>query len=579
MTRIKVSDYIAKRLREHYDVNDIFMVSGGGAMHLNDSFGRYINYIANHHEQACSIAAEGYARVAQKLAVVNVTTGPGGLNCLNGLFGQWTDSVPVLYISGQVKTSTCLASCPELNLRQLGDQEVDIVSVVKPLTKFAKMITKPEDIKYYLDKAIYEATNGRFGPVWIDVPINVQAAFIEEESLKEFIPEVDISLDKNFDLTKFYNASKPLIVAGHGIRLSGQIENFKALIKKTNIPVVTTFNSMDVFESDDKNFVGRIGTVGQRAGNYALQNADVVLCLGTRNNIRQVSYNWENFAKNAYKIVVDIDNAELDKPLVIPDLKINMDLKDFIPKLNLKNCRDDGWLNFCKNVQYKYSFENIEAYKSEEEINVYDFVHELTCNMAENSILVAANGSACVCLHQVGIVKANQRVIFNSGNASMGYDLPAAVGACVYSKKPVICLAGDGSIMMNIQELQTIVKNNLPIKIFVINNCGYSSIRQTQRNFFNGRMTASGEDSGVSVPDFCAVANAFNLKSIKLDRCEDMKDVIEYVLSCNEPILCEIVTQQEYIFQPKLSSRINPDGTMTSPALDDMYPFVKKEIY
>jgi acetolactate synthase-1/2/3 large subunit len=583
MTKIKLSDYIAKRLKEQYKVNNIFMVSGGGAMHLNDSFGKYIPYIANHHEQACAISAEGYSRVEQKLAVVNVTTGPGGLNCLNGVFGQWTDSVPVLYISGQVKTSTCLYSASDLNLRQLGDQEVDIISIVKPITKYAVMVKNPNEIKYHLDRAIYEATTGRFAPVWLDIPIDIQASMIDENELFDFVlPHL-----KNFELNisdvikKLNSSTKPLIIAGHGIRLSKKIEEFKSFIKKTNIPVVTTFNSMDLFESDDKNFVGRIGTVGQRAGNFALQNADLVLCLGTRNNIRQVSYNYENFAKNAYKIVVDIDLSELNKPLVKPDLKVCADLKDFIPKLNTEKIKEFStlWLKFCKDLQNKYSFENVLAYKSNDKINVYDFVHELTSCMEENSILTAANGSACVCLHQVGVVKQNQRIIFNSGNASMGYDLPSAIGACVYSHRPVICLAGDGSIMMNLQEIQTIKHNNLPIKIFVINNGGYSSIRQTQKNFFEGRLTASGINSGVSVPDFYRIAEAFKIKPVKLDNPKNMKKIIREVLKSSEPILCEVITEEEYIFQPKLSSRINEDGSMTSPSLDDMFPFVDKEIF
>lgn len=332
---IKLSDYVAKRLRDVYKVKTVFMVSGGGAMHLNNSFGKYIHYVCNHHEQACSIAAEGYSRVNGELAVVNVTTGPGGLNCLNGVFGQWTDSVPVLYVSGQVKYSTTMASCPNIKLRQLGDQEVDIVSVVKPLTKYAVMVTNPNEIKYHLDKAIYEATHGRFGPVWIDIPMNVQASIIDEKKLKEFkepkIKNKKINIDKIIEKIKKFE--RPLIVAGHGIRLSDTQKEFYKLIKNLKVPVVTTFNGFDLMETDNKYYIGRIGTVGQRAGNFALQNADLILFLGTRNNIRQVSYNWENFAKNAFKIVVDIDDNELKKPLVKPNLAVNTDLKIFIPQL------------------------------------------------------------------------------------------------------------------------------------------------------------------------------------------------------------------------------------------------------
>ncbi len=583
MAKIKLSDYIAKRLKEVYGINYLFMVSGGGAMHLNNSFGKYMKYICNHHEQACAFAAEGAARINQKLAVVNVTTGPGGLNCLNGVFGQWTDSVPVLYVSGQVKYSTTMASCKKIPLRQLGDQEVDIISVVSPLTKYARMITEPNEIKYHLDRAIYEATNGRKGPVWLDIPINIQSTYIDEGELKEFEPpKVDIAdLKVDVVINKLKSAKRPLIVAGHGIRLAGMQNEFYNFITNTDIPVVTTFNGVDLIPTDHKNFCGRIGTVGQRAGNFTIQNADFILFLGTRNNIRQISYNWENFAKNAYKIVVDIDEAELEKPTILPNLKICADLKDFIPRFieNFPKLQLKDWLNSCKNLLKKYSFENIKEYKSSDKnINVYDFIHQLSQCMKRGDILVAANGSACVCSHQTFIIKDNQRVFWNSGDASMGYALPAAIGAsCEAKDRDIICLCGDGSIMMNIQELQTIIYNKLPLKIFVINNSGYSSIRQTQRNFFDGHMTGSGIDSGVSVPDFCKLANGFGIKSVKISSVEEMDNKIKDVLAYNEPIICEVMVEKEYAFLPKLSARKLEDGTMISPSLEDMYPFLSRE--
>jgi len=589
MSKIKLSDYIAKRLKEH-GVDHFFMVSGGGAMHLNDSLGHAIPYTANHHEQACSIAAEGYARVNQKLAVVNVTTGPGGLNCLNGVFGQWTDSVPVLYISGQVKRRTMLTSFPEIPMRQLGDQEVDIISVVKPLTKYAVTVEEPNEIKYHIDRAIYEATTGRFGPVWVNVPIDVQASIIDEDDLKEFdiksfkAKPLDSLVDKVNEVPeKLKNAKRPLIIAGHGIRLSGQIENFRKLVGELKIPVVTTFNGMDIIESNNPYYVGRIGTIGQRGGNFALQNADLVLCLGTRNNIRQVSYNWENFAKNAYKIVVDIDKSELDKPLVIPDLKVCADLNEFIPAFlsEIKEQNKLDWLKFCQNLKNKYSFENHpESEQKDDVINPYYFTYTLSKCMQENDIFVMTNGSACVCPFQNAIVKEGQRFILNSGNASMGYGLPAAIGACYQSKgRNVICLEGDGSIMMNIQELQTIVFNKLPIKLFVINNSGYSSIRQTQRNFFDGRMTGSGVDSGVSVPDFVKVGEAFGLKTKRIENPATMEAEIKEVLSTEGAVVCEVMVEKEYAFLPKLSSKKLPDGTMISPTLEDMFPFLDREEY
>ena len=293
---IKVSDFIAKYLKEQYGVNCVFMVSGGGAMHLNDSFGKFIPYVCCHHEQACAIAAEGYARVNQRLGVVNVTTGPGGLNCLNGVFGQWTDSVPVLYVSGQVKRATTLASCPQIPLRQLGDQEVDIVRVVRPLTKYAVSLTQPEQVRYELEKAVYLATHGRMGPVWLDVPLDVQAAQVDETALPGFTAPLETPADLTAPIrelkTLLMSARRPLIVAGHGIRLAGGIQEFLTLLGRWRVPVVTTMNGFDTVAQDNPQFIARIGTVANRAGNFALQNADLVLTIGSRNNIRQVSYNW-----------------------------------------------------------------------------------------------------------------------------------------------------------------------------------------------------------------------------------------------------------------------------------------------
>ena len=588
MAKIKVSDYIASRLKNIYDIKNVFMVSGGGAMHLNDSFGKYIPYICNHNEQACAIAAEGYAKASSKLAVVNVTTGPGGLNCLNGVFGQWTDSVPVLYISGQVKRATTLASCPDLNLRQLGDQEADIISVVKPLTKYAVMVKNPLEIKYHLDRAVYEATTGRKGPVWLDIPIDVQAAVIDEQELIDFdISCKPPSTKEDCKITEVLNrlslAKTPLIVAGHGIRLSGMKNTFLDILKNLNIPVVTTFNGFDLLNEDTPQYIGRIGTIGQRAGNFALQNADLVLFLGTRNNIRQISYNWENFARNAYKIVVDIDKAELEKPLVKPDMAIHADLADFLPVLKeaLNSIDKPEWLTFCRDLKERYSFGNTKEYsQTGDKINVYYFVRRLTELMSENDVCVTANGTAIIASVQTAMVKNNQRIFSNSGDASMGYDLPAAIGACVANnKKNTICIAGDGSLMMNLQELQTLKHHNLPVKIFILNNDGYSSIKQTQTNFFEGRNTGAGTNSGVSIPDFVKVGSAFDIKSIRLEFPDEIDNTIKDVLSAKGPVLCDVIVNPDYIFTPKLSSRKLEDGTMISPSLEDMYPFLPRDEY
>lgn len=588
---IKVSDYIAKRLKEVYEIKNIFLISGGGAMHLNDSFGKYIKYTTAHNEQALSMMAEGYARVNQKLAVVNVTTGPGGLNCLNGVFGQWTDSVPVLYISGQVKFETTVYSCRELNLRQLGDQETDIISAVKPFTKYSVIITNPYDIKYHLDKAVYLAMHGRFGPVWLDIPMNVQSAMIEEEKLKDFNENVDdcenIDTEQiNKVIDKLNNSKKPIIIAGYGIRLSKQEDNFYKLIYKLNIPILSTFCGADIMPSNHNLCAGRIGNLGQRAGNIILQEADLILSLGTRNSIFQVSYNYENFGKNAYKIGVDIDNSELNKKTVKFDISINADLKYFIPQL-LEKCEKlntEKWVEKCKIYNDKFSFKNTKEYNTKnKKINPYYFVNKLTKLMNKNYIMITGNGSACNIAYQAGEVKKGQRIFWNKGCASMGYGLPASIGACIYNgiynnkKNKVICLDGDGSIMMNIQELQTIKHYNLPIKVFILNNDGYISIKQTQNNFFEGHMVGSSRNSGVSMPDFNKVAKAFGIESVKISRYTDDKDLekqINAVLESEKAIICNVILEDDYIFIPKLLAKKLDDGTMVSPSFENMYPFI-----
>jgi len=582
---IKLSDYLVKKL-ESYGVRHVFMVTGGGAMHLDDSFGKSkkIRRIFNHHEQGSALAAEGYARTNQQLAVACVTTGPGGLNCLNGVFGSWTDSAPVLFISGQVKFSTTLSSCPQVPLRQLGDQEVNIIRVVEPLTKYAKMVVDPLEIDAVLDEAIYKATTGRPGPVWIDVPINIQAALIDPKKLKKFhapkekITKTDNGVKKAVALLQ--KAQRPLIVAGHGVRLSGTQKELAKLLTQTKVPVVTTFNGFDLIPSAHPQFAGRIGTVGQRAGNFALQNADVILFLGTRNNIRQVSYNWENFAKNAKKIVVDIDPAELKKPTVRPDLPICGDLKIVLPafvKALKKPLGFAGWLAHCQKLLKKYPPLREFDIKPADKIHPYYFVEQLGEVLPENALMVSSNGTACVAFFQALGSKKGQRLLLNSGDASMGYGLPAAIGMCAASGKDTVCLEGDGSIMMNIQELQTVKTNNLPLKIFIIKNGEYISIIQTQRNFFNGRLTGCNAASGVEVPDFVQVAKSFGLPAVRLSKNREVRKGIEKVLAMKGPVVCELDCTSDYIFSPKLSSRKLPDGTMVSPTLEDMFPFLDRK--
>ena len=586
---IRLSDYVAKRLAEH-GVKDVFMISGGGAMHLNDAIGRCksLRYICNHHEQATAIGAEGYSRVSDRLGVSIVTTGPGGTNTLTGVIGQWLDSIPALYISGQVKFTTTKDSCPEVGLRQLGDQEIGIVDIVRSVTKYSEMVTDPYRIKYVLDKAIYLATAGRPGPVWIDIPLNVQAALIDERKLKGFVPPKkkssrDVAAKAAKTLALLRAARRPVIIAGHGIRLAGAQALFERLADRLNIPVVATFAGFDLVPNSAPWFSGRIGTIGTRGGNFTLQNADLVISLGSRNNIRQVSYDWANFAHRAKKVIVDIDPAELAKPTVHPDLAVNADVKEFVSALLSvlpKNGAGDfsAWLQWCRERNRRYPVVLEEYRKLKTKVSPYHFMETLTEMLRPATPVVAGNGSACVCLFQAGMVHKGQRVFWNSGCASMGYDLPAAIGACVGNGgKETVCLAGDGSIMMNLQELATVAHYRLPLKIFVLNNEGYVSIRQTQENFFKGNYVACDSSSGVGFPDFIRVARSFGLATEVIDSARTMKTRIQKVLKHKGPVLCEVRLPRDHKFMPKLSSEKKPDGSMVSKPLEDMWPFLERE--
>lgn len=583
---IKTSDYLVQKL-ETLGVDTAFMVSGGGAMHLDDSFGKSqkIRLICNHNEQASSMCAEGYARANQKLAVACVTTGPGGLNCLNGVFGAWTDSAPVLFISGQVKYTTTMASCPQVPLRQLGDQEVDIVSVVRPLTKYARMVTDPYDIDAALEEAVYFAVSGRPGPVWLDIPLNVQAAPIDPAKLKKFVAPPAENKDMAAALAQaahlLQNAKRPLLVAGNGIHCAKAQKALRAFLDKTQIPVVTTFNGFDLVASEDPLFAGRIGTVGQRAGNFVLQNADVILFAGTRNNIRQVSYNWENFAKDAKKIVVDIDPAELQKPTVRPDVALCADVGHVLFSLTgllTGALAVEPWREYCRQMKAKYPPLRDFSIAGQDRVHPYLFMQQLGRILPENARVVASNGTACVAFFQAFESKAGQRLLLNSGDASMGYGLPAAIGVCAAEKNaPVVCLEGDGSLMMNLQELQTLKTNHLPVKLFVIKNGEYISIIQTQRNFFEGRLTGCNKDSGVEVPDFVKVAQAFGLPAVRIGKNDELAGKIQEVLNTPGPVVCELECTENYTFAPKLSARKLEDGTMVSPSLEDMFPFLERE--
>jgi acetolactate synthase I/II/III large subunit len=590
---IRVADYVFQKISEYTD--KVFLVTGGGAMHLNDAIGRNkkLKYVCCHHEQACSMAAEAYTRISGKLGVVNVTTGPGGINALNGVFGAWVDSIPMLIVSGQVKRETVVQTYGLTGkLRQLGDQEADIISMVKGVTKYAVFVNAPKDIKYHLEKAIYLAMSGRQGPCWLDIPIDVQATYIDEESLLGYNKEEDELL---FDessimetisllIEKIQHAERPVVYAGHAIHLSRTRQEFFQFINLLNIPVVTAWNSNDLLPDRHPLDCGRPGIIGNRSGNFTVQNADLLIVLGSRLNIRLVSYNWNNFAREAYKIGVDIDEAELNKPTCKFDLKIVSDLKLFF-KLFLEASKDvkfrdkEKWLSWCKERVKKYPVCLPEYWNLKENVNPYCFVDELSKHLREEEVVVCADGTACVVTFQGAVVKKGQRIFHNSGCASMGYDLPAAIGA-YFGKEDnerVICIAGDGSIMMNLQELQTISGNGLPIQIFVLNNKGYHSIRQTQHNFFKDNIIGCGTESGLNFPSFERIAYAFDLPYFEIKNHTELKSSLKDIMFEKGPFICEVFLDLKQEFSPKLSSKKLDDGTMISSPLEDMFPFLSEE--
>lgn len=580
---MKVSDYIAEQLYA-IGIRKVFMLTGGGAMHLNDSIGSFPKFdiMYNHHEQACAMAAESYGRLTNFPALLNVTTGPGGINALNGVFGAWTDSIPMIIISGQVRYDTTIEySNP--NIRQMGDQEVDIVSMVKKITKYSKMITNPADIPAELVKAFQISITGRKGPVWLDIPVNVQGAILKNPKIMK-MPKIELMnkstlKDISYILEEINKSQRPAILVGNGIRFSSSIDLLKKFISKVKIPTLTAWNAHDIIEENFKYYFGRPGTVGDRPGNLIIQNSDLLIVLGSRLNIRQIGYNWGAFARKAKKIMVDIDENELKKHTLSIDYAIQDDLKSFLTNIlnnpfeNFEEKTD--WLNYCRYVKKSYPVFNPD-YKKSEKVNPYYFMHELSNSLKENQIIVSADGTACVSAFQEIKIKKGQRLYTNSGCASMGYDLPASIGAWLHSKDEVICIAGDGSIMMNIQELTTIVANKMNIKIFILNNDGYHSIRQTQNNFFK-RQVGCGPDSNLFFPDFSKISESHNIEYLSIKNSSETKKIIKKVLAKKNVVICEVFLDKNQEFAPKVSSYKDRDGKIYSRPLEDQAPFLDRE--
>lgn len=590
----KVSNYIADFLVSK-GVKHVFTVTGGGAMHLNDAFGHHasLTCVYNHHEQASAIAAEGYTRMSGELAAVCVTSGPGGTNAITGVLGGWLDSIPMFVVSGQVKRETTIYST-SLPLRQLGDQEYNIIASVKPMTKYAAIVLDPNDIAYHLEKAYYLAMHGRQGPAWIDVPLDIQGAKIETDNLRHYNEREDFDHENpeynplltDAIIKKIKEAKRPVLFLGTGVRLAKYRDEVLKFAESARIPIVTAWNAHDLIWDDHELYCGRPGTIGNRGGNFVVQNADLLLVLGCRLNIRQISYNYKDFAPKAYKIVVDIDNSELYKPTIHADMPIWANLKDVVADLNSNNlssinsAEHEEWIKWCKEVSLKYPATMPEYYQNKEKLNPYVFITEFFKGLREDEKVVTGNGSACVISFQSGVIKKNTRLFTNSGCAAMGYGFPAAIGACVsHGGKRTICIDGDGSFQMNLQELQTVVYNHLNLKIIYFNNNGYHSIRQTQTNLFKGQpLVGVCDGTGLSFPEAERLAYAYQIPFVKVTKQDDIKMLIE-AMESEGPLFAEIVVDETQNFAPKLSSKVLPDGKIVSPEIDDMFPFLDREEY
>lgn len=592
VTRMKVSDYIARRLA-FLGLDTCFMVTGGGAMHLNDSFGASKSYskIYNHHEQASAMAAEGYARIAGKPAVVCVTTGPGAINALNGVFGAYTDSIPMVVVAGQVKTETISTEYPELkSIRQLGDQELKSMEMVRPITKWSAQVTETALVASAVDEAFFQAVQGRPGPVWLEVPVDIQAADIDVNpeapptfSFTEDAIEVSEG-DLRYVAQMLMKAKRPVILAGSGVRHSNTQDILVRISELAKCPVTTAWTH-DIFDNDHPLFAGRPGTIGTRPGNFVIQNADYVLVLGSRLNIRQVSYAWKNFATQAEVTWVDIDDEELRKPFPSVDKTVKADLRFFLPNLldtiltmALETPPERrGWLSWTQAVNAEYSPKYSDYVERQSGINPYHFIFELFSNKRSDDVFVLGNASACILPFQVGKLGQKNRMFSNSGSASMGYDLPAAIGAAAADQsRRTICLAGDGSIMMNLQELSTMKAQGANLALIILDNGGYLSIKQTQNNFFH-RENGASQASGVHFPNFIEVVKAFGLPAVEVRAGESWQESLQEFLEEIGPRVLIAKLDREQEFEPRLKSKM-VDGKIQTPALDDMHPHLSDEL-
>lgn len=585
---MRVADFIFGYLRELTSVKNCFFLSGGGAMHLNDALGiSSFEPIAMLHEQSVVIAADSAGRYCNDLGIALVTTGPGGTNAVTGIAGAWTESTPLLVIAGQVSKATFMGNEP---IRQLGFQEINIVDIVKPITKYAVTILDAKEIKYHLEKAVFLAKSGRPGPVLLDIPVDIQGANIDPDTLVGFEPDIHKEVQDFEILDNIYNqflkSKRPLILLGHGIRLCKTDKtNLLQFIEKIGVPFQTTWNSMDLFPDDHPLNMGRANSYGGRASNIIIQNCDFLLVLGARLGIQHIGYNFESFAREAFKVMVDIDPGEINKRTLNIDMPIVQDLKDFVPNfINFMNSKsfifsNDNYLLWCNNVKKRFPVIDDSYYEDKEYVDTYVLFECLSKFAREGDIIVpASSGTSFTAGHQAFKIKDKQRYLTWKGLAAMGYELPAAIGASIEAgNSKVITVTGDGGIQMNIQELAIMAGRKLPIKLFIMNNDGYLSIKATQRGYFKGNMVGSDPRSGVFLPNFKKLADTYNIKYFKLDNNSQLDEILPMILNSDEPILCEVMVNPNKVPLPKLGSFKLKDGSMKSSPLEDLVPKITRE--
>jgi acetolactate synthase I/II/III large subunit len=587
---IKLSEYMFSFIAD-IGVREVFAVSGGGAMHLVDAVAsdERLRYIAVHHEQAAAMAAEGYARITGKPGVALVTSGPGGTNATTGVCGAWIDSIPTIFISGQVTSDTLIA---DTGLRQFGIQESNIIDLVKPITKYAVTVTDPFSIRYHLEKAYHLATTGRPGPVWLDIPLDIQGKMVNLDELEGYVPDRTEHSDSRNILAKqieqcitmLQQAERPVLITGYGIRLAKGEQELLKLVEKLAIPVISSWTSSDLIPTVHQHYIGRSGIMGDRAGNFTVQNADLLLIIGSRMSIPQVGYNFKTFARGAKRIVVDVDPKELDKPSIRPDLPILSDAREFMRELlsrlattNAPSCQ--SWLSRCRQWKAEYPVVLPEYADNTDGVNSFHFVDQLAQKLDHDAVVVTDMGTSFTCTMQTFRTKEGQRLFTSSGHASMGFGLPGAIGACFgHERRQTICISGDGGLQMNIQELQTMVTYKLPIILFVLNNKGYLTIKLMQQNHF-GRYVGSDPGSGVICPDMIKVATAYGIPSLRINNQQELAAHLDSVLAHPGPFICEIMMPEDQPLIPRVSSLKKPDGTIISKPLEDLYPFLDREAF